>query len=95
LFKTNIFNLLVYRSISNFFCNKLIFQSEYNKINKDKEKSQKEKNTKKKNIRNTDIIKIIQTDNIFSTNILIFCNSIYKSKSSILLLFVRFENIRN
>ncbi len=37
----------------------------------------------------------MQIDNIFSINILIFCNSIHESKSPILLLFVRFENIKN
>jgi len=92
LSRTNIFNLLIYQLISIFFCNKLISQSEHNKINRNK-KSFKKKSTKK--IQNTNIIKIIQTDNIFSTNILIFCDNIYKSKNSILLFFVKFENIKN
>ena len=95
LLKTNILNLLNCRNITKSSSNKLIFRSNYNKINIDKEKSQKEKSTKRKSIRNTNIVKIIQIDNIFSTNIQIFCDSKNKSKSSILLLFVKLENIKS
>jgi len=37
----------------------------------------------------------MQTSNVFSTNILMFCNSIHENKSLILSLFVKFENTRN
>ncbi len=37
----------------------------------------------------------MRTDNALSTNMLIFCNSMHESGSPILLLFVKFENIRN
>jgi len=37
----------------------------------------------------------MQTNNAFSTNILMFCDNIHESKSSILLFFVKFENIKN
>ena len=37
----------------------------------------------------------MQTNNIFFINILIFCDSKNKSKSLILLLFVKLENIKN
>ncbi len=37
----------------------------------------------------------MQTNNVFSTNILMFCDSKNKSKSSILLFFVKLENTRS
>ncbi len=37
----------------------------------------------------------MQTSNVFSIDILMFCNNIYKSKNLILSLFVKFENTRN
>ena len=37
----------------------------------------------------------MRTSNVFSTNILMFCNSIYENGSSILSLFVKFENTKN
>ncbi len=43
LSKTNIFSLLICRSISKFSCNKLVFQFERNKISKDKKKFKKKK----------------------------------------------------
>ncbi len=39
LFKINILNLLICRSILKSFCDRLIFQFERNKISKDKKKS--------------------------------------------------------
>jgi len=46
-------------------------------------------------MRDTSVTKIIQISNIFLTNILIFCDSKKKSKSSILLFFVKLENTRS
>jgi len=75
--------------------NKLISRFDRNNININKKKSREKKITKKKNIRDNNIVKIIQIDNAFSTNMLMFCDSENKSKNLILLLFVRLENIKN
>jgi len=37
----------------------------------------------------------MQTNNVFSINILMFCDSMHESESSILSLFVKFENTKN
>ncbi len=50
---------------------------------------------KKKNIRDININIIIQTNNIFLNNILMFCDNKNKSKSSILLFFIKLKNIRS
>ncbi len=46
-------------------------------------------------VRHLQLIKVIQITNIFSTNILMFCDNIYENKNLILLLFLKFENIKN
>jgi len=43
LSRINIFNLLIYRSILKSFCNKLVSQSKYNKISKNKKKFKKKR----------------------------------------------------
>jgi len=93
LFRINILNLLVSRLILKFSCNKLVSQSKHNNISINKKSFKK--NIKEKSIWSINKIKIIQTNNIFLTNILMFCNNIYKSRNSILLLFIKFEDIRN
>ena len=46
-------------------------------------------------VRHLQLIKVIQITNIFSTNILKICDNIYENKNLILLLFLKFENIKN
>jgi len=75
-------------------CDKLISRFDYNEISTNEEKSRK-KNMKKKSIRDNNIVKIMRTNNIFSINILIFCDSENESKSLISSLFVKLENIKN
>jgi len=94
LSRINIFNLLICQSISNFFLNRLISLFNSNDINTNK-KSLEKRFIERKSIRNSDIIKIIQIDNIFSTNILIFCDSKNENENSILSLFVKSKNIKN
>jgi len=95
LSKTNIFNLLICQLISKFSRDKLISQSSCKSISIDKKKFRKEKITRKKSVRDNNIIKIMRIDNVFSTNMLIFCDSENESKSSILLLFVKSKNIKS
>jgi len=95
LSKINIFNLLVCRLILKFSRDRLISQFDCNNINTNEEKSREKKITKKKSVKNNTTIKIMQINNIFSTNILMFCDSDSESKSSILLFFVKSKNIKN
>jgi hypothetical protein len=95
LLKIDIFNLLNCRNITKSVRDKLIFQFDYNKININKKKSRKEKSAKKKSIKDIILVKIMRTSNVFSTNILIFCDSENESKSSILLFFIKSKNIKS
>jgi len=95
LFKTNIFNLLVCQLSSKSFCNKLISRFDRNKISTSEKKSREETNIKKKNIRNISVIKIMRTNNVYSINLLMFCNSENENESLILSFFVKLKNIKS
>ncbi len=97
LFITNKLNLLVRKFASKFSRNKIISrnQSKQEKINNNKDKSIEDKSIKKKSIYNIDINKIMQIDNAFSINILIFCNKENENKSLKLLHFEKSKNIKN
>ncbi len=95
LSRINILNLLICRLILKSSRDKLIFRFDRNNINIDEEKFREKKIIEEKSVKDSNIVKIIQIDNAFSTNILMFCDSENKSKSSILLLFVRLKNIRS
>jgi len=95
LSKTNILNLLVCRSILKSSRDALILKFDCNNINIDKEKSRKEKIIERKNVRDNNIVKIMRINNAFSTNILMFCDSENKSRSLILLSFVKSKNIKS
>jgi len=93
--KTNILNLLVCQSILKSSCDKLILKSSRNDISTSEEKFRKEKIIERKSVRDNNIVKVMRINNAFSTNILMFCDSENKSKSSILSLFVKLENIKS
>jgi len=95
LSRINILNLLVCRSISKSSRNRLISWFDRNDINISEEKSRREKIIKRKSIRDNNVVKIIQINNAFSINMLMFCDSENKSKSSILSLFVKSKNIKS
>ncbi len=59
------------------------------------EKSREKKIIEKKSVKDSSVVKIMRIDNIFSTNILIFCDNKNESRSSILSLFVKSKNIKN
>jgi hypothetical protein len=81
--------LLIRKFASKFSYNQIILcnQSKQDKINSNKDKSIKDKSIKEKSICNIDVNKIIQIDNIFLINILMFCNKENKNKSLKLLYF--------
>ena len=91
LFITNKFNLLIWKLTLKFSCNRIISRnkSRQDKINNNKNKRFEDKNIKEKSVCNTNIDKIIQIDNIFLTNILMFCDKENKDKSLELLYFKR------
>jgi hypothetical protein len=95
LSKISIFSLLICQLILKSSRDKLVSQFNYNEISINEEKSQEETSVKKKSIKNASIIKIMRTKNAFSTNMLMFCDSKYESKSSISSLFVRLKNIKS
>lgn len=90
LLKTNILDLLVCQFELKSSRDKLILSSNYSKIDTSEDKSRDEKS-----IRYTDVVKIIQRNNIFLINILIFRNREIASRSREQSLFERFANFRN
>jgi hypothetical protein len=97
LFIINKLNLLIRKFTSKFSRNKIISCNQFkqNKINNNKNKSIEDKNIKEKSICNTNINKIIQINNAFSINILIFCNRKSKNRSLKLSHFERLKNIKS
>ncbi len=95
LSKTNILNLLVRQLILKFSRDKLVSQFDRNEISINEEKFREKTSAKKKSVRNADIIKIMRTNNAFSTNMLMFCDNEYENKSSISSFFVKLKNIRS
>jgi len=97
LFITNKLNLLIRKFASKCSRNKIISCNQYkqDKINNNKDKSIKNKNVKKKNICNANVNKIMQINNTFSTNMLMFCDKENKNKSLKLSNFKRLKNIKN
>ncbi len=96
LFIIDKLNLLVRKFALKFSCNKTISCNQFkqNKINNNKNKSIENKNIKEKSICNTNVNKIIRIDNIFLTNILIFCNKENENKNLELSYFEKSKNIK-
>jgi len=81
--------------ISKSFRDKLISRFDRSNISINKKKSRKEKIIKKKSVRDNNVVKIMQINNVFSINMLMFCDSENKSKNLILSFFVKLENTRS
>ncbi len=64
-------------------------------INNNKDKSVEDKSIKEKSVCNTNVDKVMQIDNAFSINILMFCNKESENKSLKLSHLKRLKNIRN
>jgi len=73
----------------------LILQFNRDEININEEKSREETSIERKNVRNANVIKIMRTNNAFSTNMLMFCDSKHENKSSISSFFVKSKNIKS
>jgi len=81
--------------ILKFSRDKLVSQFDHNEISINEEKFREKTSAKKKSVRSANIIKIIRTNNAFSTNMLMFYDNEYENKSLILLFFVKLKNIRS
>jgi len=97
LFIIDKLNLLIRKFASKLSCNKIIScnQSKQNKINNNKDKSIENKIIKEKTISNAKVNKIMRINNIFSTNILMFCDKENKNKNLKLLYFEKSKNIKS
>jgi len=64
-------------------------------LDSSRDKNIEDKSIKEKSIRNTNVDKKMQIDNVFSTNILIFCNRKDENKSLKLLYFKKLKDIKS
>ncbi len=92
LFITNKLNLLARKFASKLSRDRIIprGQSKQGEIESDKSK-----NVKEKNVRSVDVDKVMRIDNVFSTNMLMFCDKESENKSLELSHFKRSKNIRS
>ncbi len=83
LFITNKLNLLIWKFTLKFSRNKIISCTQFkqNKINNNRDKTVEDKSIKEKSVYNVDVDKIMRTNNVFSINMLMFCDKENENKS--------------